>query len=178
MIIGLSGYAQSGKNTVAGILIGLHKYQNRAYADAIRDAVYSLNPVIKEGFTVQSIVNAYGWENSKVTFPEIRRLLQVMGTEVGRSMFGENVWVDKAMEGLEITDRIVFTDVRFPNEALAIKQMMGEVWRIERPGVLAVNTHVSEHALDTWNFDAVIQNSEGVDGLIRKVERLVSSYVL
>ena len=33
MIIGLSGYARSGKDTVAGILIGLHGYENRSFAE-------------------------------------------------------------------------------------------------------------------------------------------------
>jgi hypothetical protein len=166
MIIGLSGYARSGKDTVAGMLIGLHKYDNRSFADPMREALRVLNPLVKDGgYRLRLAVDDYGWDSAKTAFPEIRRLLQVVGTEVGREMFGEDFWIKQALSDVNIEDKVVFTDVRFPNEALAIKNMYGEVWRISRPGVVALNDHASENSLDDWDFDHYIFNDSDMENL-------------
>jgi hypothetical protein len=83
------------------------------------------------------------WEVLKEDCPEIRGLLQRMGTEVGRQMFGEQVWINKAMEIAEREDNVVFSDVRFHNEADAILRAGGRLWRVTRPGVGPVNSHAS-----------------------------------
>ena len=173
MIIGLSGYARSGKDTVAGILIGLHGYDTRSFAEPMRESLYKLNPIVHvtEGvFKLQGLVDAYGWDVAKVQYPEIRRLLQVFGTEVGREMFGEDFWVNQAFKDIERTDLIAFTDCRFPNEAQKVKEMGGEVWRIERTGIDAVNSHPSEHSLDDWEFDRYISNGGTLDDLKKTIK--------
>ena len=109
-----------------------------------------------------------GWENAK-RFPEVRRLLQVMGAEVGRNLIDPNLWVEMTMSGLNRDENIVITDVRFPNEYEAIKWAYGEIWRIERPGVEPVNGHYSETALDGWQFDRIIENSRGIPDLVLAV---------
>lgn len=164
MIIGLSGYAQSGKDTVAGMLIGLHGYDNRAFAGPMRTALYALNPFVGGSSRLQEIIDMHGWEYAK-RYTDARRLIQVFGTEVGRDMFGENFWIDQAMKGISSSQKVVFTDVRFPNEASAIKDLKGEVWRVMRPGYSPVNDHPSESALDYWKFDRIIMNNTGLDGL-------------
>lgn len=163
----MSGYAQSGKDTSAKFLIELG-YKRVAFADTLRDALYALNPVVEldweqedprfnaMGERVQEVVDKYGWDNAKVGVPEIRALLQRLGTEVGRNLFGENFWVDQAFR--KVDGPTVFTDCRFPNEAEAIKAAGGEIWRIVRPGTSPVNAHPSETALDGWSFDRYIMN--------------------
>lgn len=169
MIIGLSGYSGSGKNQVADMLGP--DYRQVSFAEPMKEAVYRLNPTVQvDGrISVKAAVNYFGWEIAKVHYPEIRRLLQVFGTEVGREMFGENFWVDIAMKDVHVGDDVVFTDVRFPNEAQAIVDMGGEVWRINRPGWSAVNRHVSETALDDWKFHRIIEN----DGTLGELEAKV-----
>jgi hypothetical protein len=169
MIIGLAGYARSGKNTVADLLG--HKYKQVAFADPMRNALYKLNPIINtiDGVDVREAVDELEWDTAKDHFPEIRRLLQVLGTEVGRHMIHENVWVDIALRGMLPTDDVVFTDVRFINEAVAIKKLGGEVWRIDREGVGAVNGHISEHALKDWEFDRIIENNGTIEDLMRAI---------
>ena len=44
MIIGLSGYAQSGKDSTAELLCLNYDYERRAFADPIRHAMMRLNP--------------------------------------------------------------------------------------------------------------------------------------
>ena len=172
MIIGLSGYAQSGKDTVAGLLIGLHKYDNRAFADTMRNALYTLNPLVYVdqygGETLKEVVDLMGWEWAKKN-TDTRRLLQVFGTEIGRKMFGESFWVEQAVKDIAPENKIVFTDVRFPNEAQVIKDLGGQIWRIIRPGYAPVNDHPSESAMDYWSPDKVIMNNTGLEGLKAQV---------
>lgn len=168
MIIGLSGYARSGKNAVADILG--ENYRQVSFAEPMRKILLIQNPIIgrvtgDKDITISEAVYSHGWDKAKDLFPEIRRHLQVLGTEVGREMFGQDFWVHMAIKGIKPTDNVVFTDVRFFNEAYAIKNMGGEVWRINREGVGAVNEHVSEHSLDNWKFDRVINNNGTLNDL-------------
>jgi hypothetical protein len=168
MIIGLSGYAQSGKNTVADILVDHHGFIALAFADPIKELVYDINPKINS-IEIQRLVNEYGWDIVKQD-PEVRRLLQTTG-EAGRQGIDEYLWV--AMTLSQIKDpyegRYVITDVRFPNEAAAITAQGGQIWRIERPGVDAVNDHVSETALDAWVFEETIINDGTIEDLKKKI---------
>ena len=173
MIIGLSGYARSGKDTIAGMLIGLYGYDNKAFAAPIREAVLNLNPILENGSRISAVVAEYGWELAKAQ-GEVRRLLQAFGTEVGREMFGENFWVDQAFKGLGTYSRVVFTDVRFPNEAARIKLYGGQIWRVTRPNVVPVNGHISEHALDNWDFDKHISNTADLEFLKEQVAKALT----
>lgn len=172
MIIGLSGYSQSGKDTVAEILVKQYGYKRMAFADKIREALYTLNPVVNaignEFIYLQRLVDSSGWDEAKKN-PEVRRLLQTLGAEVGRDLIDPSVWVEPTMSGLNKNDKVVITDVRFPNEYEAIKWAYGEIWRIERPGVEPVNGHYSETALDGWQFDRIIENSRGIPDLVLAV---------
>jgi hypothetical protein len=168
MIIGLSGYAQSGKDTVAELLCLNYKYQRRSFADPIRHALLTLNPKLDSITHISDLIQDYGWEIAKKN-PEVRRLLQVLGTDVGRRMFGDKVWVKMLMDELNYEDRVVISDVRFPNEAEAIKKLGGVVLRINRRNHSAVNGHTSEHALDNYMFNYVIYNDGTVDDLTDEV---------
>lgn len=186
-LIGLSGYARTGKDTAAEILSN-YGYQRASFADAIRDALYRLNPEVEvtgayqreeDGvrlgthFSLQSLVDNYGWENTKAE-PDVRRLLQVFGTEIGREMFGENFWVDYLLNNLPDGSKVVITDCRYPNEADAVKAMGGKMWRIKRPDVTAVNGHISERALDDYeDFDFVINNSKDIEAFSKVLGELV-----
>ena len=174
MIIGLSGYAQTGKDTVANYLISDYGYRRVAFADPIRKALYKLNPIISlgefAGVHLAQAVDGLGWEEVKQASPEARRLLQVMGTEVGREMFGDDFWVNQAMRGVSKFDKIVFTDVRYPNEYKAIKLQEGRMIRLTKPSVIAVNDHSSESALDNHGFDGIIVNDGSIEELHRNID--------
>ena len=168
MIIGLSGYAQSGKDTVAELLCLNYDYMRMAFADPMRNALYRLNPYIKDNISLRDSVNEHGWETTK-RIGNTRELLQRFGTEVGREMFGENFWVDQAFKQVHMYERVVFADVRFPNEAQKIKDYRGQVWRITRGDNKPINSHPSEHALDNWSFDFHLNNDGTLDDLAEEV---------
>jgi hypothetical protein len=76
-IIGLTGYAQSGKDTFASILVEKYGYSRIAFADKIRDFLYGINPMVGCSPTgyLQDLVNLVGWDKAKQE-PQVRRLLQ------------------------------------------------------------------------------------------------------
>ena len=176
MIIGLTGYAQSGKDTLAGMLIGLHKYDNRAFADPIRKLLYETNPLVKDGYRVKTVVDAYGWDKAKVEFPELRSLLQTLGVGA-RTVFNDQFWVAQGLAGLSAGDKVVITDVRFPNEADAIKALGGQVWRVRRLGIKAVNGHVSETAMDGYKVDQIFINNGSVDDLMALLQARMRQFL-
>jgi len=185
MIIGLSGYAQSGKDTVAELLIHNYGFQRISFASPIRNAVYTLNPTIMdldfyEPVSLVEVIDKHGWELAKtmrgnkgdyLRYPDVRRLLQVMGTDVGRGLFGETFWIDQAFKQADAEghERIVMPDVRFPNEARAIAARSGDVWRINRHNHTPVNAHKSETAMDNFMFKHVIYNDSTLDDLSEEV---------
>lgn len=177
MIIGLSGYAQVGKDTVANYLVEHYGYRRVAFADPIRQALYRLSPKVDiadmRGVPLAPLVDGLGWEGVKVDSPDVRDLLQRMGTEVGRNLFGEDFWVDQALKGISKFDKIVLTDVRFPNEYRAIKSREGVVWRVEKLGIEPVNRHISETALDEARFDGIITNNSSKDDLYATLDYLM-----
>lgn len=180
MLVGLSGYARSGKDTVASILVYDHGFTRVAFADVLKDCLLALNPIVEtwadgnvddhwaEYDRVKDIIDIFGWDKAKERYPELRELLQRLGTEVGRSILGENIWVDAAMSKVLDFGRVrgdfVFSDARFLNEARAITPH-GEVWRVNRSGVGPANDHISEVGLDDWPFDRIIANNGTLEDL-------------
>lgn len=180
LVIGLSGYARAGKDTVAGILADLG-WEQRSFAAPLYAALYTMNPLVMSPrcdavLHLAGEVDRIGWEAAKDLYPEVRALLQRLGTEVGRNQFGADFWVKQATHDLWEPDapRVVFSDVRFPNEAEACKTLGGQVWRIERPGHGPANGHVSESALDGYDFDQVIVNLGTIADLAAAVNELLN----
>lgn len=166
-IIGLSGYAGAGKDTVGEILVRHHGFRRVAFADRLKALALDLDPrllVVGDADTVThhaplaDIVECYGGlDVAKREVPSVREYLQDLGVKV-RLHLGEDVWVRAALRGTAGED-IVVTDCRFRNEADAIRETKGLVLRVNRPGYAAVNGHISEHDLDDYPFAGVIANT-------------------
>jgi hypothetical protein len=176
MIIGLSGWARAGKDTVADHLEKNYGFTKLSFATPMRDALVALDPVINIAGQYVSLAQAVrlsGWENLKSMSNDIRPLMQRLGTEVGRNMFGENFWVNLAMQEAEKYENVVFADCRFKNEANAIKEAGGQLWRVMRPGFLAANDHISENDLNSYLFDEYLSNSSDFSGLYEQVNEVM-----
>jgi hypothetical protein len=162
LIIGLSGYSRAGKDTAAQALVD-QGWRRAGYADKLRDFLYALDPLIPGHYgagtlRLRKLIDSAGWEYVKVTYPEVRALLQRAGTDAGRRVLGANVWVDALFREHEDAPALVVSDVRFPNEAQAVADRGGIVLRVDRPGVGPKRSrngevHESEVALDDWPFD-------------------------
>ena len=60
MIIGLSGYARSGKDTVAELLCLNYDYKRVSFADPMREALYVLSPKLDSIVRLSEYVDDYG----------------------------------------------------------------------------------------------------------------------
>jgi hypothetical protein len=180
-VVGLSGWARSGKDTVADYLVENYGFTKMSFAEPMREALTRLNPLIHVSVDqvysytaelVQALEHST-WEDLKSKSPQIRPYLQRFGTEVGRQMFGEDFWVDYAIDRIPDGAKVVFADTRFRNEANAIQALGGKVWRVVREGVSAANDHISEHDLDSYEFNSYIRNYKTLEYLYEIVDRAV-----
>lgn len=81
-----------------------------------------------------------------------RHLLQTLGTEWGRTCVSPYVWLTHWKARVSNETYVVVDDVRFRNEAEAVLSMGGEMWMVERPGVVSTTTHASEGGLSDWPY--------------------------
>lgn len=179
-LVGFSGYARSGKDT-AYSLIEPAGWNRVAFADIMRTFMELLDPIVAtsgrvgHNIRVSHVIEQYGWDGykSSVHSGELRSLLQRLGTECGRGLLGDNIWVDSALNGLG-EGQFAVTDCRFLNEAEAIRQRGGKIIRINRPGVGPANEHISETGLDSYDFDEVIDNDGTLEEFKEKLLKAVA----
>lgn len=116
----------------------------------------------------------------KLRTKNVRLIMQHWGTDV-RRRDNDNYWVDKLVDYVNLNtsqyDYIVVTDVRFPNEANAIIDNGGvlircqvdedtQLNRIKERGTTITSeqlTHVSETALDNYDFPFIIDTNRDGD---------------
>ncbi|MER8116306.1 hypothetical protein [Streptomyces sp. NPDC094031] len=178
-LIGLAGAARSGKDTAAQALLDAG-WTRRAFADKVRAMLYAMDPILSEPLYATGVtslryeVDQYGWEDVKEKYPEVRGYHQRLATEGGRENLGEDVWVDALFRGHAAWGPTVITDVRFPNEANAIRAHGGLVVAIQRPGLEPIREagHISENALAGYLFDEVILNDGTTGQLYDRVMQL------
>lgn len=181
-ILGLAGYARSGKDTAGNALAELG-WKRVAFADVLREFAYTLNPVVQSenGFytPLRWVIDEYGWNGYKRTqwSDSVRDLLQRLGTECGRELISQNIWVDATFNRMDPNFNYVISDMRFPNEASAVLARGGSLLRIERPGIGPANGHKSETALDDWEFDTLVNDGTQIDFEAR-VRKYVMKYIL
>jgi len=141
VIIGLCGFINSGKGTVADLLVERHNYFKESFANSVKDAVsavFGWNRALLEGDTPESRAwreqNDEFW-SEKLGKPFSPRLaLQLMGTEAGRDVFHPDLWVHTVLRRCENApwNNYVIADVRFPNEVKAIHDAGGIIVRVKR----------------------------------------------
>jgi hypothetical protein len=183
LILGLAGPARSGKDTVASIVAEIiegegHSVKRDAFANRLKiSAAHAL------GFKFDTIDEYRDWsdhikENCRVNVVDLagtyksvsgREYLQFYGTEAHRNVFSTDFWVDALLSNPVEEQLLVVTDVRFPNEAEAIIESGGEVWRVNREGSGVPGSHVSETPLPDDLVDYEIDN----DGTIEDLRKLI-----
>lgn len=188
-IIGLSGFARSGKDEAAKVLVEQYGFTRVAFADKLRDFLYALDPMVgiegepyEGGLSpvgVQNVIDKHGWEGYKETEYGniIRTYLQRLGTEAGRQTLWDTIWIDAAFAGVDAS-KVVVTDARFFNEFDAVRERGGSVWRIERPGVGPANDHASElEAIDYPHFEYRLENDGTVEDWHKRVSEVYESWL-
>jgi len=184
-VIGLTGFAGSGKSTVAQYLVEEHGFTRLSFAAPLKKMLRTLDPVLVtqpefysplDTFKLSLALDFFGSEQKLKESKygdEYRRLLQVLGTDCIRAV-DEDFWVNAAVAQMTDPDgKYVFDDVRFPNEAETIRGYgVRGLWNLMRPGYGAVNGHASEqHAGSMGEYIVLLNNS--LENLHRQIARAV-----
>ena len=210
IIVGVCGFQGSGKDTVADYLVNVHGFRRISFAGTLKDAVSAIfgwDRELLEGRTKESRdwrEKVDKWWANKLNMPHLtpRWVLQYMGTEVFRKAFHDNIWIHSVEHKLSnISDNVVISDVRFPNEIKSIKDAGGMIIRTHRGpdpewyhAAEIVNNgptmnlswasnkafldnykiHVSETSWIGTDFDAILDNDGTIDDLYSQINQLLN----
>ncbi len=192
MIIGICGLIGSGKGSVGDILVE-QGYKKVSFADKLKDGVatiFGYDRAMLEGDTDESRSwreqpdEFWSKETGRTITPRI--ILQEFGTDCMRNGYYDGVWVSLLKQQiLDNPGDYVIPDVRFRNEQDMIRELSGQIWRVQRGDVPewygcamldnttggnlmeAYDIHSSEYKwIDLNNkFDTTIYNNNTLDQL-------------
>lgn len=139
MIVGVIGFIGSGKGTVADILVRNHGFTKLSFADAVKDAtaaIFGWPRHLLEGDSDTSrafreLKDAF-WTERLGYDVTPRKMLQIIGTEAGREVIHDDIWVYALERKMNLYPKVVIADVRFPNEIDFIQSKGGFVTRVKR----------------------------------------------
>ena len=169
-ILAISGHAQNGKDTVAGLL------RESLKADGNRVLVTHYADLLK--YMCRTFFN---WDGNKDE--KGRHILQYVGTDIIRKQ-APDFWVDFISSVLtyfnENWDYVLIPDTRFPNEINKLLCNGFDVThiRVVRPNFESSLTeeqqnHPSETALDNVNPDFYIYNEGSMEELKAKINEWI-----
>lgn len=173
LVIGFAGHAGSGKNAAAealgGVVIG--------FADPLYAGLSAML-----GVPEQLLRERATKELPAAVGKSPRDLLRTLGTEWGRELVRDDLWVWRARQRIQEASRmgystIAICDVRFANEAAFIRQELGgQVWWIDRPNTCP-GGHVSDVSLKAEDCDITVDNSGTLDQLAWRVRSQAAAAV-
>ena len=203
MILGISGKAGAGKDTVCKMIVytlwyynysqrlkpfGIEHYNNtyEKFGDVIDFTHWyktSFANKLKQCLSNILNVSISKFEDNEFKKSEVewlgitvRELLQKFGTAI-RNEVCDDFWVKACLKDYEKWDNWIISDVRFKSEAKGIKDLEGIIVRVNREGAGAGN-HISEVDLDDYSFDYVINNDGNMEDLLLKVKEFCITYNL
>lgn len=164
MIIGIAGPKRSGKTLLANMLAEKYGLAHLSFAAPIRHFVADLLGGTLEQLEVEK-ESPIAWLGGVTP----RTMMQLLGTEWGRQMIHSDIWVRICMRKAVAVGRAVISDVRFANEAKAIREAGGRIIRLRRWSAGAGDSHASEQPIASELVDHELTNdSDSPDYLLRE----------
>lgn len=149
---------QSGKSTLARI-IEARGYRRAPLAGSLKQMLAVLLAAL--GYDAATVERMIDGDMKETVIPGLgktpRYMMQTLGTEWGRDLVADDIWIMPVVEALRRGERIVIDDMRFRNEFDAIAAAGGVLVKIVRPGA-AGSSHSSDGALDGLPFHHTITN--------------------
>ena len=175
MVIGICGYARSGKSTIAEYLVKKHGFKKVGFKDAlIADMKEKFPDLLRE----LSLIHDGDLDDLAWLFdnkpPLMRALMQNYGTNVCRNK-DPDCWVKAWVKSVNISRaNIVVDDVRFFNELSAIVEKDGILIRVKRPDITTGGTHQSEKEQTLFIEDFLIEAEKGAhEDVYEQVEEII-----
>ena len=185
VLLSVCGFQGVGKDTFANYLVENYGFVKFSFASATKDilaTIFGWERNMLEGDTVKSrkfreTIDI--WWSEKLSIPGLtpRKVLQIIGTDLFRNQFNNNIWVacieKKILSHLESfpSCNIIISDCRFPNEITMLKNLGFRLIHIQRnlPNWFkkykygidceeASKLHISETSWIRENFDYEISN--------------------
>lgn len=196
LVIGLSGFAQSGKTTAALYLEQKYGVRRKHIAEPLRAMLAVL--LKANGMSADMITRYLEGDLKESMIPELgvtSRYAQItLGTEWGRELVDQDLWANTWAAGIEDGGSVMNDSVRFPNEEQAIHQLGGFTILIKRPGTKPVKfswgwigeklydwfgvlwgAHDSERT-DLLKPDYVIHNDSTVEQLYADIDAAIAHW--
>lgn len=177
-LVGLTGPQGSGKSTVARFLFSAFGWKAVSLADPIRAGLQVMLGMHRHEFEDRALKDhTIDWHGKSP-----RQLLQSLGTEWGRHLVSESIWIDIAQREIDFAVRlnreyrgVVVSDIRFANEAEWIRSKGGVLWHLhdrifDRIGPAnRQDYHQSEWGVRFASGDKIVDNSGTMDDLYDQV---------
>lgn len=187
MIIGLTGAAGCGKDTVARHLMVDPSWSKYAMATPLKTGLSVMFNIPYKDIENPTLKNSPNYKFGR----SIRYMAQTLGTEWGRNLIADDVWVQLAKENItnilrDGTSNVVITDCRFDNEAELVHDLGGIVIKIERSynphtsyvvsgGAIA---HSSESGISFDKIDFIVHNNWSVPMLMEEIDKIIVQKLL
>jgi len=175
MIIALTGKKRCGKTTATNYLKERYGAVSINFKDALIEELRNGFPdLLAEISLISGLSTGELFERKP---PLIRKLLQNFGTDVRRAEDPERwarIWKERALQESTL---VVTDDVRFRNEAQAVKDLRGIIIRLIRPDLESTDHHLSETEMDSIEADYTISAGQGdFDKLFYSLDIIVREY--
>lgn len=175
-IIGFVGHKRSGKDTAAFALMQ-SGYEIVKFAAPLKSMMRAFLTYVRVAPDLQDALiegDAKELTLAPLCGKSARHAMQTLGTEWGRQLIGDSIWVEACLAHCKQFDKVVVADVRFANEAAALRQIGATIVRITRPATAdEVDTHASERELNGIIADFTLVNNGTTQDLQDKVLALL-----
>jgi dephospho-CoA kinase len=174
MIIGLTGKAGSGKDTAAAHFVRNHAFYQTSVAEKLKAGLAAMGfPEPADRAQKEELIPGYSFS--------WRTAAQRLGTEFGRGL-DEEIWIKSLMQHLTKYPHCdyVISDVRFNNEADAIRAAGGVIIHLEgRYAVLGDNAaHASEAGVVfVRGLDFKVLNDGTIDDLNKNLDTILEEII-
>lgn len=168
-VIGIVGVAGSGKILVADHLQKRHDYQRLRFADCMKDALIRGMNLDRTMLLGQ---NPERFPPSLDADHPLQLLIQHWGSRLVHPTVAAAAWA-RHYETMNYSALLVADDIRYPQEAAAVKWAGGVLWRVVRPGLVVTDTF-TEKTQTAIDEDVLINNATTIEALLASVDMLMS----
>lgn len=172
-LLGLTGLAGVGKDTIGDRLFANHDFVQTSFAEPLRGAAMEVFGLNYQHFADREL------KHQVVPYWGLtpRQMLQRLGTEAIRNTFGADFWVRRWLQTYEEVagqESVVVTDVRFLEEAQMVRERGGVIVHVIREVPDLEGDHASARGIAMLAGDYILENDSDMKGLYEKVDEMMA----